>query len=492
MKKFCLYLLFLLLSLSCHWYVPDNNHVINHYVDTDKTIIFNSSDKELNTVFEWAKTQAIKYVGDSNDPVGPWYEAALPAREAFCMRDVSHQSIGAEILGLGTQNLNMFLKFAKNISDAKDWCTYWEINRYNQPAPVDYANDKEFWYNLPANFDMVGACWRLYKWTGNENYINDQDFLNFYEKTFNEYIESWQLQADKIMDRPQFMNSPSPFNANNPFHSCRGLPSYVESFQEMTCSADLLASIYYGLNAYSNILKENKQNTIATETIKKAEEYRELFDSKWWNSSEKAYETFLTIQQEFAKGEGETFILWFDIAQQKERIVACINNLQNGTWNVENRSYFPVLFSKYGYLNEAYDEIISLSSPATPRREYPEVSFGVIEGIVSGIMGIEVFAPENQITSCPNLISSVEWTDLKNLKVMETKIDVKHQGKTKTTLCNNGTADVNWKAKFPGQHSSIIVNGKEKTASPETDCIGNYFSFITVNVKAGEKASAEI
>jgi len=31
--------------------------------------------------------------------VGYWYEAALPGREAFCMRDVSHQSIGAETLG---------------------------------------------------------------------------------------------------------------------------------------------------------------------------------------------------------------------------------------------------------------------------------------------------------------------------------------------------------------------------------------------------------
>ncbi|MFA6126609.1 MAG: hypothetical protein WC699_04845 [Bacteroidales bacterium] len=34
-----------------------------------------------------------------DDPVGPWYEAAEPGREAFCMRDVSHQSMGAHALG---------------------------------------------------------------------------------------------------------------------------------------------------------------------------------------------------------------------------------------------------------------------------------------------------------------------------------------------------------------------------------------------------------
>lgn len=103
---------------------------------------------------------ALSYVHDGSDPVGYWYEAALPQREAFCMRDVSHQSVGAQILGLAEHNKNMFGKFAKNISESKDWCTYWEINRYDKPAPADYANDKEFWYNLNANFDVIQACWK--------------------------------------------------------------------------------------------------------------------------------------------------------------------------------------------------------------------------------------------------------------------------------------------------------------------------------------------
>ena len=73
-------------------------------------------------------------MGKDSDPVGPWYEAALPGREAFCIRDVSHQCIGAEILGQGKQNLNMLRKFVENISEAKDFCSYWEINRHNLPA----------------------------------------------------------------------------------------------------------------------------------------------------------------------------------------------------------------------------------------------------------------------------------------------------------------------------------------------------------------------
>jgi hypothetical protein len=92
-------------------------------------LTFASSDRDLTQCFEWAKTQAMAYVRD-DDPVGAWYEAALPGREAFCMRDVSHQAMGAHALGLQEHTLNMLHKFAVNISESKDWCTYPTIPRY--------------------------------------------------------------------------------------------------------------------------------------------------------------------------------------------------------------------------------------------------------------------------------------------------------------------------------------------------------------------------
>lgn len=47
-----------------------------------------------------ARKMVLSYAHDGTDSVGYWYEATLPQREAFCMRDVSHQSVGAQILGL--------------------------------------------------------------------------------------------------------------------------------------------------------------------------------------------------------------------------------------------------------------------------------------------------------------------------------------------------------------------------------------------------------
>ncbi len=52
-----------------------------------------SSDAQLVEAFSWASRQASAYAFEG-DAVGAWFEAALPGREAFCMRDVAHQAMG--------------------------------------------------------------------------------------------------------------------------------------------------------------------------------------------------------------------------------------------------------------------------------------------------------------------------------------------------------------------------------------------------------------
>jgi hypothetical protein len=78
-------------------------------------VTFKSSNSDLTKAFDWAKSKALSYAHDASDPVGYWYEAALPSREAFCMRDVSHQAIGAEILGLTKHNENMFQSLLRTL-----------------------------------------------------------------------------------------------------------------------------------------------------------------------------------------------------------------------------------------------------------------------------------------------------------------------------------------------------------------------------------------
>lgn len=111
---------------------------VKQEIQTEDIAVFTSSDSVLQKSFNWAKKQALSYAhDDSNDPVGAWYEAALPQREAFCMRDVSHQSVGAHILGLSKHNKNMMRKFAQNISESRDYCSFWKstaITNRHQPT----------------------------------------------------------------------------------------------------------------------------------------------------------------------------------------------------------------------------------------------------------------------------------------------------------------------------------------------------------------------
>jgi len=452
---------------------------------SQENVTFKSSDPALQLAFERAKTMALSYKGNPKDPVGSWYEAALPSRSAFCMRDVAHQSIGATILGLHEENKNMLSLFAQNISDSKDWCSYWEINKYGKPAPEDYRNDKEFWYNLNSNFDIIFACWRLYLWTGDEAYIKNPEFENFFEKSSNEYIDRWSLQADSLLTRPEFLNIPVPFNSKDDFHKCRGLASYSEGIPGLKMGVDLVAAIYRGLLTYSFILREKGELEKALFFEKKALKYQEQIEQIWWDQKAQTYNIIYTADGKFSKDFGELFLLWFEALTDADRTKKTIEHILSEKSNVENASYLPFLLYKYGYENKAYEYILHLTALETKRREYPEVSYGVIEGIIHGCMGIEPNATKKTITTL-HRGKKESISEVDNLPVLHTTLFVKHTNQT-TLLHNKGKNRIQWKAMFRGNYTSITVNNKKVTAIREKDNNGNSYTFITIPVAPDQK-----
>lgn len=270
---------------------------------------FKSTDAALQTAFERAREMALSHRGKAGDPVGEWYEAALPTRSAFCMRDVSHQSMAAEMIGLGKANKNMFSLFAKNISDSKDWCSYWEINNEGKPAPADYRNDEEFWYNLNANFDVLNSAWELYLWTGDKDYVNGPEFANFHKKSVNEYIRRWVLEPDSLLSRPLHPNAHASYNDEDSFHRCRGLASYSEGVRDLKMGVDLIAALSRGMKTYADMLRLNGRDTEAKLYDARAEQYRQHIEREWWSEKEAKYFTYYSSAGAFGYTEGETFLL---------------------------------------------------------------------------------------------------------------------------------------------------------------------------------------
>jgi hypothetical protein len=458
-----------------------------------------TSDANLAAAFGWARRQALAYAF-SGDPVGDWYEAALPGRQAFCMRDVSHQCMGAHALGLGRHTRNMLTKFAENISEEKDWCSYWEINRENRPAPVDYRDDADFWYNLPANFDVLDACFRMYMWSGDRAYLSDEAFVNFYKRTVHEYVAHWDLGLDRIMTRPRIMNIRGRFQAN------RGIPSYEESDTNFVVAIDQIAVQYAGYLAYARFEQLLGNEEESQESLKRADDVKAFMNQVWWDKDSGSYYSSVGLDHKLRKhGSNLAAVLYYGAAEDGPKSESVVNAVLRSIANkepmsIEKQSHLPEILYRYGRPDAAYDEVLDLTREGKERREYPEASYAVVGAIVTGMMGIEVVLAEPRkalqepmyvegtVRTLPRLTVKTRWAELRHVPIRANEISVRHDGLSKTTLTNAGGPALIWNACFPGSHGKLLANGKAVKAKPSgTGPNGQPTSCTTIVVGSGER-----
>ncbi|MBX3085468.1 MAG: hypothetical protein KF716_27785 [Anaerolineae bacterium] len=444
---------------------------------------FSSSNSTLISGWQWAVGQAMEYVRHG-DPVGDWFEAALPGRNAFCMRDVAHQCAGAQVLGLHAEVKNMLYRFAENIAESRDWCTYWEISGDNLPVAVDYESDSDFWYNLPANFDVLACCWRQYLWTGDADYLNDPVFLNFYDRTVNEYVQHWDTDGDGLLE-------------HLPAYGRRGIGSYEEGVSEIRIGADLIAAQVAAYQAYAEIQRvrgnaENSQHYAA-----KARSLRTAYEQSWWNAAANNYFSIMHTDGKFSPRTNfgiNTFALYFGLIHDLQRVQCVTDDLirQFPHTNVESQSYFPETLYAYGYSDAAYDALCKLIDPGLARREYPEVSYSVIGAFINGLMGIQGYAETRTIRTLPNLTEATEWISIEHLPIFDNAITVTHRGNTVTTLCNEHGAALLWAANFVSDSNIVLINGEAKSAKQIIGSDGRRQASVEIQVKAKETVTVAI
>lgn len=441
-------------------------------------------------------------------PVGDWYEAALPGRQAFCMRDTSHQSLGAHFLGLDSHTRNMLRKFAENISNSKDWCSYWEINRNNLPPAVDYQDDTQFWYNLPANFDVLDACYRMYVWTGDSTYVTDPVFQNFYRRSVHDYVERWDLSLDRIMGRPRIMNVRGHPDPSNRFQVNRGIPSYDEGDRNFTLAIDQLAAQYAGYLAYAHFAQIAGDANESREFLSRAADLRQLVNGAWWDKSSGGYYSRLSLDHQLAGRSLDSALLYYGAAEDGERSSAAVNSILavidgKRPMGIEGESYLPEVLYRYSRPEVAYGLILDLTREDKERREYPEVSYSVIGAIVSGLMGIEVQAPEpgeamrnagyveGPIATYPGLPSQAQWAEIDHVPVRGNEVRLRHDGIRKSTLENLRGPSIVWNACFTGSFADLLVEGKPARAK-QSEKHGQTISCASVAVGSGDAKTIQI
>jgi hypothetical protein len=452
------------------------------YATEPGQVTFESSDKTLTDGFAWAKKQALSYV-HRGDAVGDWYDASLPKRDAFCMRDVSHQTLGAQILGLADVTRNLLEKFARNIKASRQWCSFWEITKDNKPAPVDYKNDQDFWYNLPANFDVLHACYRQYLWTGDRAYLSEATFLNFYRRTTHDYVAAWDVDGDGIPD-------------GLPSYGRRGIPSYNEQMAgHPRQAADLLATEYSALAAAAQIQRLMQHTTEVEQLTKVAEHVRSVYNRQWWNAGQTRFYTAKLQDGTFSDdrvAEADIFPVYLEqLPEDGERLRAQLRlvstDSENPKLNVETFSYFPEVLYRWGLDEAAYRSVVKLVNPSLPRREYPEVSFAAVGAFAAGLMGIQPDAARHVVATQSHLTRDTSWAALSHVPVFDGDISVRHLGLTETRFTNGGHQLIHWEARFSGSYTRLLINDRATAARRKPG-----ISYSLVDVAPGATVSVRL
>lgn len=453
-------------------------------------IEFESSNATLVAGFRWAKAQALAYARNDGS-IGPWYEASLPDRNAFCMRDVSHMSNGAQFLGLGSRTLNMLRRFAENISDSKKWCSWWEITRDNVPAPVDYKNDHDFWYDLPANFDVLDACYRQWLWTRDAAYL-DEAFLNYYRHTVNDYVNAWDHDRNGLLE-------------HLPGSGHMGIGSYDEDLQDdVLVGADLIAAQYAAYSDYAAIGHARNQSTDAAEFERKADHLKSIYNNQWWDAKRNRYFDALGENGKFAGNLKEStgrstleFPLYYGLTEIGSKTNAVLGELEKrlkmdedalhgAVGGVEGRSYLPDILYMYGHSQAGYRALTAMMDPGLQRREYPEVSYTVIGSLGAGLMGIRPLPAEQTVETFPQLSDETSWAALHHVPVGRNVISVKHAKNNETSLTNESGPDLAWRAAFPGKIHALSSIGKQIAATNTARKEGNAETCSMIHVAKGE------
>jgi hypothetical protein len=446
-------------------------------------------DAKLKAAFDWAKGQALDYVFPAavhGDPVGDWYEAALPSRFAFCMRDASHQATGAHALGLAAFNRNMLGKFARAVSPSRDFCSYWEIDKWDRPAPVDYKSDRDFWYNLTANFDVLDACWRQFLWTGDPAYLQDPAFFAFYRLTVEDYIEAWDKDGDGIPE-------------HRPEYGYRGLGGYDEGpFSDRGLyGSDLIAAMARAFDSYGRILDNPLELEGSPRTgslyFERAGKLRTLYERDWWSEAKGQYADgrvqggALVFQDVIWNG---VFPLYFGFMPDGPRRDLTLRRIIDAKpEGIEIESYLPEILYRYGRAEAAYARILALTDPAKERREYPEVPFAVVGAIATGLMGVRPDATARTVETRSGLTNATPWAELRNLPVFDAAVDVRHEARHSTTLTARSGGAFIWKAAFDGVWDDLTVDGVARKAERGVDEAGRPISWVSVEMSAGRAAT---
>lgn len=464
-----------------------------------------SSNPRLEAIYNWARQKALTHVvtgkngvinrseqsaGDNGHAYAPGYWAGYPYRSAYYSRDFCHQAIGAQILGLDTENFTMMKAFAASANAKQQWYPVWALNFDGSIYTLDYHSPTEFVREVPAVFELVEKTWALYRWTGDERYINDPVIWNYCLKAVTDFVQ--------LHDR-EIPNGVAEGTGTGDIFL--GTATYNESADVPALEAgDGIASQYAAYRAFAGMAAARGEEDLADKFLGKADELKRYYNSKWKVLPEGAGIARIYDKNKRAVGGWGKENSWFmPMKGIMDRSPATLDYLafidrsarskQGRPSNIEATTYLPETFFRYHLDKEGWNWIRDVmdSAQVDKKGDYPEVSFVLVSNIVQDLMGLSPDAGAGTISTCSHLPDAVPDLQIEHLVFGSYQITVQHIGRNKTIFTNlSGSKKLVWSAHFQGLHPTLKVNGKIILGTL-IDERGLRMTAVDLTVQPGEK-----
>lgn len=461
-----------------------------------------SSNDFLTTSFAWAvdKTKSFVVTGTKNGDInkgegnkwfGPnrtvidaptesWakpkdYKPAFWAgyfdRTAYYTRDFVHQATGAYLVGLEEEIYNMFFTFVSNADEKTGWFAPWAFNFDNSIYYMDTPNHKEFVREITAQFELVEKAYRLFLWSGDLRYIENDVIFNFIEKIMTVFIDNLDgLVLKEKNGIPEGLGD-----------IWRGSSTYNERGFYSVEAGDSIAAMYQAILAYSNVLRIRGDIEKSNYQLERAKKLRKYFNDEWSiingsdmyayaidNKGVKHYNWYKD-KFEIHGGASLVFIPLKQITYNCERNDKLLDYIHLMEFdestredNIESLTYLPEVFFPYHQNDRAWfwmKHIVSQKDLPHEHRsqgtngDYPEISFTFVSQVIEGLLGVFVNANTGEITTCPHFPTDINDIKLSGLKFGKYCVDIEMK-KYEAILKNNTAKSLLW-------HCEFIKNAKK-------------------------------
>jgi len=498
--------------------IINNGNCSYLYQKEDKAgIRIQTSNKKLEQAFTWAVEMAISHVqtgksgvvdrwekgaGSGNFAYIPSYWGGYNSRTAFYSRDICHQVVGGHLLNLRLENYTMLREFAKTSTPERKWYPLWALNFDGSLFKLDHRSDSDFVREIPAAFELVDKAYRLYLWTGDSNYIEDEVLWSYYKHIVNEFVSLHDIRIPNGVAEGD--GSGDIFRGSSTFNEEWGIP-LVEAGDGIACQ-------YKAFEAFAMMAKARNNQELYYEYKDKAEKLRIYYNTTW---AVKPGERNL-VRGYNMKGEALTnwgkenswFMLMKGIAAPSDQTESYLDFIDKSASskkgrpsNIEARSYLPETFFNNNRIEQGWkwmeDQIDNIDiqfpvSKTTGDGNYPEVSFVLVSNVIEGLMGVDPDAPDHKLATISRLPAEVQDISVKNIHLGNSLFGISHSGGKRSELTYQyGSENFLWEIRFYGDYKSMVVNGKS-IPSQHKELNGAKISYVLVEIRPGETIEAKV